>query len=528
MKSRIGLIIIFFVNLTYSQEREDINFNLDVLQELERTIKQKFYKVSLVSRLSEDKILNRLKAKHKFLKIGLLTSKDLFKYSLKVNLKPIKIFIGNYYAYYGQGLVMNPPLYSSKKTSPLGVSERKDLGIKQDLSTYYKDNPYFQGVAISLPLERLNFDICYSQHKLDASLNKDKTARTVYLSGNEKYKDTLCEELYASRISFTPKNLKLGSTYYYAKYNPKLCPKEEFKLKGDKNVVYGIDIDTSWKNVRFLGEYAIAKNQKVDKAFITSGFLNLKNTKLVVSWRKYGKDFYNLHGFAFPYQSKSPNNEYGKYFGFKYMPIKKLKILGYYDIVDKDPKRNRYKLEKLKEVGLGIEGDIKYIKKVFLRFQEQHATASLIKEERKVKAKITKIILELRKKFNLLNFDYQYLFQVVTADEYKDTENIQLYAVRLNYPFNQYLQFKSGYCLALVNRSMKINTYPYHPILTCYEDEVYGGYIYPYSEDSQRFYILIGLSLGKLINITSKYRYLIYKDSHKPEQNMSLQLKLSF
>jgi len=534
----ICLIFFFMVHLNiYAQgkdELQDADFNQDILKESDKQVikDKKFISTSRINN-NDYELFNRVRINYNSFNLGIMNKKEeqgykLYKYYINYNSRNLKIYIGNYLAYFGQGLIIHPPVYYSKKTDPISSLIRKEKSLQPDLSTFYDDNPYFFGLAISYNVFR-NIRLCFilSEHKLDASLNKDGTTRTIYLDTDElKNKNTLKEDLYGVRTYYSKNNIKLGSSYYSAKYSPRISPREEFKLRGDKNELLGMDVDYSLGRLRFLCEYAQAKNYYTADAKIASVIVNLNKLKLAYSIRDYGKNFHNIHGFVFSESpEKNPHNEIANYLGIEYKPKKSLNILTYYDKIKKFPIKYN-KLTKIDTVGVGVETNINKNKiSCYSMYKRRVATVKLIVDKKRKDAdiNINTVKFELnykidKKKFRAA-FYYKFLYQWLL----NETEDGILYGFRISYLLNilnKVIVIKIGSSWIKMEPSKLVNYYPYQPKLGVYEDEVYGGRFYSYEKDVSCFYSLITTSFRKF-NIASKYRY-----ENTNKHTLSLQLDI--
>ncbi len=215
-----------------------------------------------------------------------------------------KMVIGSYNLQFAQGLVFYYPF--NEIVRPIKI---KAKGVQPDTGT--NPNAYFKGIAAQGKKDKFEYAFFLSDNLLDASLNDDGTVKTgldsirdnlgyLQTQGDIQRHDTLEEKLYGGRGAYAiSEYLRFGVTGYSAEYNPEINPPSDsgyYLFRGDKNSVYGFDINTQINSLNFVGEYA--NSIGYGKAWILQPMFELGTHTLWCAVYSYDPDFYNQHSSA--------------------------------------------------------------------------------------------------------------------------------------------------------------------------------------------------------------------------------------
>jgi hypothetical protein len=238
-----------------------------------------------------------------------------------------KIVIGDYKLQYNQGLIFYYPL-GTELARPVKIEAK---GIAEDGGT--APNTYFKGLAVNKRIEKFDLDFFYSNKKLDAGLNPDGTVRedliTIrenmgYITSDREMEknDNLTEELIGGRVAYNfLADSRIGVMGYQSKYNPKINPPQEkgyYIFRGERNRVFGFDLDTWYRKLNLCAEYARCIGY--GDAWLVQPMLKLTRFTLWTTIYKYEPDYYNEHSSATTIVGRKDEdwNENGVFLGGKY------------------------------------------------------------------------------------------------------------------------------------------------------------------------------------------------------------------
>lgn len=259
---------------------------------------------------------------------------------------PIKtLVLGDYYAQFGQGLILWPG-YIYGKSSMVNNVRRKSQGLKKYSST--DENQFFRGSGMTLNYKNTDFTFFYSNKKIDANVTflDTATGEAEVISGFQTSglhaipseindRKTVREEILGSNFTFNSKFLKIGLTGLHYTYSAQLKKSNsiynKFDFSGKENTNASIDYNLIIKNsVTLFGEAGISANG--GKGLINGMLFSLSpQTNFAIVYRNYEKNFQALYGQPFA-ESSLPANESGIYIGTNIMPLSKWNISAYYDI----------------------------------------------------------------------------------------------------------------------------------------------------------------------------------------------------
>ncbi|MCX7954202.1 MAG: helix-hairpin-helix domain-containing protein [Bacteroidales bacterium] len=259
---------------------------------------------------------------------------------------PIKTFvIGDYYAQFGQGLILWPG-YIFGKSSMVNNVRRKSQGLKKYSST--DENMFFRGSGITLNYKNIDLTTFYSNKNIDANITKIDTLTgeaemfsSFLTSGLHSIpseiedRKSVNEKIFGGNITYNHKYLKIGCTGLYYKYSASLnkAPSiyNKFEFSGNENINASLDYNFIIRNsITFFGEAGISKNG--GKGIINGILFSLSPlTNFAILYRNIEKNFQALYGQPFS-ESSSASNESGLYIGASIVPLSRWNVSAYYDI----------------------------------------------------------------------------------------------------------------------------------------------------------------------------------------------------
>ncbi len=272
------------------------------------------------------------------------------------NMKRVKnLAIGNYRASFGYGMLMNMGFSMGKSNSSAG-SSRLGRGISKYTST--NEYNYLRGFAVTYCLsKRWEASVFYSYRKMDANVDNQfiKTLKTDglhRLKMDLEKKNTICNNLIGSNLSYNGKYFKGGITSVYNFFNKVLNP--DFHLYNAyyprgryffNNGIYG---------KYFRKDFIIAGEVGIDKkgnfAVVQSiSYSPEVNTMLTVINRYYDKKYQALYANGFGENSRV-QNEIGTYIGLETTILHRFKLLTYIDLFYFP--WYRYRVDKQKTFGV--------------------------------------------------------------------------------------------------------------------------------------------------------------------------------
>ncbi len=261
-------------------------------------------------------------------------------YSAHFALKEIGIlkglYLGDYKASFGQGLVLNTDFVTGKTSNVININ-KKSSGIKRHFSTNEID--FFRGIALSLEKENCNLDLFVSHKKADASISEDEI--TSFKTDGYNRTENDLEKKKQAELSLLGGNLfwrtevfSLGGCFVFhdfggKKLNPEVRDYNLFYLRKKNNFNAGISYAFQQKKYILQGETAISKNGSW-ATFNTFQCDPSSSVSFSLSYRNYQKDYQAFYGRAFG-ESSSVQNESGLYLGTIIRVIRNWEISTYMD-----------------------------------------------------------------------------------------------------------------------------------------------------------------------------------------------------
>ena len=258
---------------------------------------------------------------------------------------PIKtIVLGDYYAQFGQGLVMWSG-YTFGKSSMVTNTRKRAQGLKKYSSA--DENLFLRGAGITLRYKKFDLTTFASYKKIDANMSlvdsitgEAEEVTSLQTSGLHSIpseiqdRKALGETIIGGNLSFNSTYFRLGMTGLTYSYsaplikNPTVYNQYDFSGKQNSNV--GIDYQFIIKNVTLFGEAAMSQNG--GKAFLNSMLFSLSpQTSMAILHRHYERDYQALYAQTFGENSKIQNED-GMYIGTTILPYSRWRISAYYDI----------------------------------------------------------------------------------------------------------------------------------------------------------------------------------------------------
>ena len=446
---------------------------------------------------------------------------DYYSGYLKINnLGKLKtICLGNYTIGFGQGLVAGPGFALGKSAQAVNLIQ-KDIGIRPYTSN--DENRYFQGVATTLSFKQMDLTTFISYKKVDANVSlRDSIGKvlevsslqiTGYHSTENEIADenTLSELTSGGRLSFKGSRFKAGISVIHSGFNANIVPAttnyNQLSFKGNNQSNFGIDYKFNFSNTVLFGEEAI--DAKGNPAFLNGLTSNIAGRiQFSLLHRFYSKSYHAFYGNAFGENTRIQNEE-GLYAGFKMELIKHVNLSFYADF---------FRFPWLK---YGVDGP-SYGKEFMV--QAEYNTGSIFSAYVHFRYKLKQSNLFDSAEFTnkLVHSEAQRLrfhlsfragerislaTRLETGIYLKGNQNDKAFLLYqdFNYSFLKVpVQFHLRYAL--------FNTDSYDSRIYAYESDVLHSFsINSYSNQGQRYYIMLKYSPFRKINFWIKYSQSVY------------------
>lgn len=245
--------------------------------------------------------------------------------------------LGQYKLRFGMGLAMNTGFTLGKTTAATMSVPNNSITPNSSRSDAY----YLQGAATTIEVSR-NMDITAfaSYRKIDATLNKDGTIKTLLKTGYHRTESEMQRKQNASQTT-TGGNIRwhssgwhVGLTGVYTAYSDSLKPdkRQAYRKYNPTGIhFYNTSVDYGYINhrVNINGETAI--NDKGAVATINAIALKASQSlTLTAIQRFYSYRYYSMFSAAFSDGGKV-QNESGIYLGAMWTPSSRLSVLAYSD-----------------------------------------------------------------------------------------------------------------------------------------------------------------------------------------------------
>ena len=245
--------------------------------------------------------------------------------------------LGQYKLRFGMGLAMNTGFTLGKTTAATMSVPNNSITPNSSRSDTY----YLQGAATSIEVSR-NMDITAfaSYRKIDATLNKDGTIKTLLKTGYHRTESEMQRKHNASQTT-TGGNIRwhsggwhVGLTGVYTAYSDSLKPdkRQAYRKYNPTGIhFYNTSVDYGYINHRMNINGETALNDK--GAVATINAITLKASQsltLTAIQRFYSYRYYSMFSSAFSDGGKV-QNESGIYLGAAWNPSSRLSVLAYSD-----------------------------------------------------------------------------------------------------------------------------------------------------------------------------------------------------
>ena len=248
--------------------------------------------------------------------------------------------VGKYKATAGMGLVLGSSMSLGKLTLLENLG-RVPQNVRPHASRSESD--YFRGAAVTLKLlSALKFTLFGSHRTIDATLNKDGTARTLNTSGYHRTPTEMNRKANTRQtdagamLAFHTGRLHVGANVAYTHFDPQLQPQNgqlyrRFFAEGSNFMNASMTYRYMHHRFVFNGETAIDGNGAV--ATIHSLSVQPSSTwSIVALHRFYSMRYTTIHGHAFG-EGNRVQNESGFFIGGTWNPFGWLQLKGYADFV---------------------------------------------------------------------------------------------------------------------------------------------------------------------------------------------------
>ena len=269
---------------------------------------------------------------------------DYYSGHISMNFNSVlsNVTVGDYVVRSGQGLVLHQGFATGKSADVLNISKNVS-GTRPYTST--DENLFFRGASAGFRLNDLDLQLFYSQKRKDANLGDigwedhdffTSLQSSGYHRTNSEIEDekSVQENAGGAILSFQKNRLKLGTTFFYQKFDRPFNLSDEpynlYKFSGDENFNIGVDYRYLLGKYQFFGEVARSKS----KGFaVLQGVLAHLHDRAIFSllFRHFDKNYHALYSGAFS-ETRSTINETGLYMGLKLLPAKGFTFSAYTDI----------------------------------------------------------------------------------------------------------------------------------------------------------------------------------------------------
>ena len=266
---------------------------------------------------------------------------DYYSYYLQV--KDIgrieNLCLGMYRVQLGMGLIMNGGFYLGKLMTLQSMG--RSASVLRPHSSRSTEN-YLQGAAATIRLHRNWHLTAFASYRpLDATLNKDSTARTLYYSNyhrttTEMAKKNNTHELnLGGCVGWRKGALYVRGNFLYTHYDRLLVPQKEntpyrrYAAEGDRFVNMSVDYGYTNTRLSFSGETAVNNDGALATIHQFSYRVSHELT-LTALHRYYDKRYTALHAQCFS-EGSNIQNEHGIYGGLVWQPTYKWMINWYAD-----------------------------------------------------------------------------------------------------------------------------------------------------------------------------------------------------
>jgi len=281
------------------------------------------------------KLYNRLiVSRQNKIRLGVLVEKDpgekqlndfsAFHFQLK-DIEFIKNFvIGDYSFEFGQGLAIWSSYAFSKGSNAVEVLPRNSRGLVPYLSA--DENQFFRGVSAEVNFEDFSLSAFFSSRFLDASIDSNtKQITSLVIDGLHRTqseiskKDRVNERIAGVTLNYNFGDFgNIGLLAYNTKFDHEFESSAVIQPGGKTFSYLSSSYNFFYDKISLTGETAFRK--KSYASLNTLDFAIDKSFSLLVSYRNYSEDYWNLHSRGFG-ERDNAQNENGFYIGAKWKSI---------------------------------------------------------------------------------------------------------------------------------------------------------------------------------------------------------------
>jgi hypothetical protein len=279
------------------------------------------------------------------LEIGILTKKDpgeqrLTDFStayagISVPSLGAHFIIGDYQMEAAEGLIFWRSTAFGKGSDVIAPARKNGGGIHPYNSS--GENSFFRGIGASMELEKVGFQVLYSNKTLHANLDSFGCISSIDKSGLFRTESELQkrnasrEELIGCRAAaYLSDGLKMGCTLYRTRFANPLTYTGKKGVGASELWMRGIDASYTGRNVDVFTECCLDRANAL--ALIAGAtFEPAAELAWTIVAREYPSVFQSVHGNAFGESSGQVQNESGVYFGIRAQPMRGLCISAYFD-----------------------------------------------------------------------------------------------------------------------------------------------------------------------------------------------------
>jgi hypothetical protein len=247
------------------------------------------------------------------------------------------IVVGDYYAQFGQGLLLWQGGSFGKSSDAFSVAKQ---GNGARAYSGADENMFFRGIAASLDVTRnLRATAFFSYKNIDTNADTAGTFSTLQTSGLHNTastmagKNTVGEMVAGGNVSYSFKKLRLGMSGLWHRfggdYQHKPAPYRVFELNQNSNANLSADYRWYIKKVHLFGEVGVSQNGGL--ATLNGCAADVApRLQLVALHRYYQPQYQAYYAGAFAEGGKTAN-ENGFYLGANITPHAKVKTSLYFD-----------------------------------------------------------------------------------------------------------------------------------------------------------------------------------------------------
>ena len=247
--------------------------------------------------------------------------------------------VGDFVAAFGQGLAMSHGLSAGPGRNVVAGAIRSSGGARAYGSA--EENRFFRGAALTIGSGAgLELSLLASRRLLDAT-NADGGEGVTALGSTGlhrtpselEHRDQVRKRLLGVGLAWHRSSWSVGAVGYSGAYDKPVVPRESaqgrFDFAGVVASAISIYTDVSVGGYTVVGE--AARDQGGSSAWFAALSARIgRSTRVILSMRRYPRDFAAVYGSAFG-QTGTPQNEEGAYIGIRVQPTRKWTISAFAD-----------------------------------------------------------------------------------------------------------------------------------------------------------------------------------------------------